>query len=185
MRNEVIQLLLENNDVASFGETDTLALKVFLQRENAYDHARTLSFPMICIHRPDDPSNPTASPYGLSYNDKELIRMRSELRELQLNLTCIRLCRTKEEFINLLSLGEFLSNQTVLTISLELQSPRLWSVDISVEGAILEHGEEVARWLQDEFELRQPGEVKVNATKVDNYHHRLSFATTFNKGYAF
>lgn len=86
MRNEVVQILLENNDVASFGENDTLALNLFLQRENAYDHIRTLSFPMICVHRLDDPNDHTASSYGMSRNDTQSISMCSKLRELRLNL---------------------------------------------------------------------------------------------------
>lgn len=51
MRNEAIQLILEEYQAVIWSEEDALALNLFLQRENAYDHIRGLSFSTICSLR--------------------------------------------------------------------------------------------------------------------------------------
>lgn len=145
MRSETVQLILERYEAVILNEDDGLALNRFLQRENAYNHIQSLSFPVI-----------------FSLRDAQLTMACSELHELHLHLTCIQSCRTMHELIRHLSLDRILEHKKILNIYLHLQCPCLWSDNVPAPGSGQWHGEELAQWLSDEFELRRPGDVKIH-----------------------
>lgn len=145
MRSETVQLILERYEAVILNEDDGLALNRFLQRENAYNHIQSLSFPVI-----------------FSLRDAQLTMACSELHELHLHLTCTQSCRTMHELIRHLSLDRILEHKKILNIYLHIQCPCLWSDNVPAPGSGQWHGEELAQWLSDEFELRRPGDVKIH-----------------------